>query len=158
MLNLLKFIPVILNPVLLCTWHYALDSKRTGIKPLTWRDLLFIKITNRYWILILCQKVKVLVIQLCQILCDPMDCSLPGFSVHEILQTRILEWVAIHFSRGSSRARDQTQVSCIAGRFFTSWDTREAPVPRMVLNILCILNPWLLLLQYEVDIIIITIL
>ena len=49
-------------------------------------------------------------------LCDPMDCSLPGSSVHGILQARILEWVAIPFSRGSSQSRDQTQVSCIAGR------------------------------------------
>ena len=45
-------------------------------------------------------KVKVLVAQSCPTLCDPMDCSLPGFSVHWILQARILEWIAIHFSRG----------------------------------------------------------
>ena len=51
------------------------------------------------------------VAQLCLILCNPMDCSLPGFSVHGILQARILEWVTISFSRGSSRPRDQTQVS-----------------------------------------------
>ena len=56
----------------------------------------------------------------------PMDFSPPGFSVRGILQTRILEWVAIPFSRGSSWLRDQTQVSCIAGRFFTTWATREA--------------------------------
>ena len=48
-----------------------------------------------------------------------------GSSVHGILQERILEWVAIPFSRGSSQPRDQTQVSCIAGRFFT-WDIKEA--------------------------------
>ena len=55
-----------------------------------------------------------------------MDCSLPGSSVHGILQARILEWVAISFSRGSSQPRDRTRVSCIAGRFFfTSWATRE---------------------------------
>ena len=58
------------------------------------------------------------VAQLCPILCDPVDCSPPGSSVHGILQARILEWVAISFSRGSSRPRDQTQVSCIAGRCF----------------------------------------
>ena len=51
-------------------------------------------------------------------LCDPMDCSPPGFPVHGTLQARILEWVAISFSTGSSRPRDQTQVSCIAGRRF----------------------------------------
>ena len=51
-------------------------------------------------------------------LCDPMNCSPPDHSVHGILQARIPEWVAISFSRGSSLLRDQTQVSCIAGRFF----------------------------------------
>ena len=72
-------------------------------------------------------KVKVLVIQLCLTLCDPLDCSPPGSSVHGILQARILEWVVIHFSRGSSQPReDQTWVSHIAGRFFTIWATREA--------------------------------
>ena len=56
-----------------------------------------------------------------------MDCSPPGFSVHGILQARILEWVAIPSSMGSSQTRDWTQVSCITGRFFTIWATREAP-------------------------------
>ena len=56
---------------------------------------------------------------------DPMDCSLPGFSVHGIFQARTLEWVAISFSRGSSWPRDWTQVSCIAGRRFPSWATSE---------------------------------
>ena len=50
-------------------------------------------------------------------LCDPMDCSPPGSSVHGILQARILEWVAMSSSRGSSQPRDQTQVSLIAGGF-----------------------------------------
>ena len=54
-------------------------------------------------------------------LCNPMD-----YTVHGILQTRILEWVTFPFSRGSSQPRDGTQVSHIAGRFFTSWATREA--------------------------------
>ena len=52
--------------------------------------------------------------------------SLPGSSVHGILQVRMLEWVAMSSSRGSSRPRDGTQVSCIAGGFFTVWATREA--------------------------------
>ena len=52
-------------------------------------------------------------------LCDPIDYSPPGASVHRILQARILEWVAIPFSRGSSQPRDGAQVSHIAGRFFT---------------------------------------
>ena len=64
--------------------------------------------------------VKVLVFQLCPALCNPMDCSLSGFSVHEILQARILEWVPMPSSRRSSQSRDQTQVSLIVGRFFTS--------------------------------------
>ena len=51
-------------------------------------------------------------------LCDPMDCSPPGSSIHGIFQARVLEWVAISFSRGSSRPRDRTRVSCIAGRCF----------------------------------------
>ena len=57
--------------------------------------------------------------------CDPMDCSPSDSSVHGILQARTLERVAISFSRGSSWPRDQTQVSCIAGRFFPVWATRE---------------------------------
>ena len=60
-----------------------------------------------------------LVAQLCLTLCNPMDCSLPGFSVHGIFQARILEWVAMPSSRGSSQSRNQTQVSHVAGRFFT---------------------------------------
>ena len=67
-----------------------------------------------------------LVLQLYPTLCNPMDYSPPGSSVHESLQARILEWAAIPFSRGSSQPRDQTRVSCIAGRFFTFWATREA--------------------------------
>ena len=59
-------------------------------------------------------------------LCDPMNCSPPGSSSHGILQARILEWVAIPFSRGSSQPRDRTPVSHTAGRFFTVWATREA--------------------------------
>ena len=56
-----------------------------------------------------------------------MDHGPPSSSVHGILQARILEWVAIPFSRESSPPRDQTQVSCLAGRFFTIWAPREAP-------------------------------
>ena len=57
---------------------------------------------------------------------DPMDYSPPGSSVHGILQARILEWVAIPFSRGSSQPRDGTQVSYIASGFFIIWATKEA--------------------------------
>ena len=67
-------------------------------------------------------------LQSCQTLFNPMDCSPPSSSVHWILQARILEWVAISFSRESSWPRDWTQVSCIAGRRrFTFWATREDP-------------------------------
>ena len=66
------------------------------------------------------------VTQLCPTLCDPMDCSLPGSSVHGILQARVVEWVAISFFRGSSWPRDWTWVSHIGGRHFNLWDTREA--------------------------------
>ena len=59
-------------------------------------------------------------------LCNPMDCSLPGSSVHRILQARILERVAIPFSRGSFQPKDRTWVSCVADRFFAVWATREA--------------------------------
>ena len=67
-----------------------------------------------------------LVTQSCLTLCNPMDCIPPVSSVHGILQAKILEWVAMLSSRGSSQPRDQTQVFCIAGRFFTVWTTREA--------------------------------
>ena len=72
------------------------------------------------------KKVKVLVTQSCPTVCDPVNCSLPGSSVHGISQARILGWVAIPFSRGSSWPRDQTWVPCIAGRFFTIWAIGEA--------------------------------
>ena len=80
------------------------------------RSLLVIRFTDE----------KVLVAQSCPTLCDPMDCSPPGSSVHGILQARILEWVAMPSSRGSSQARDRTRVSCLAGRFLTIWATRDA--------------------------------
>ena len=78
------------------------------------------------WILVFAggpeTKGKKLVAQSCATHCDPMDCS---SSVCRILQARIMEWVAIPFSRGSSQPRDQTQVSWIASRFFTIWATRK---------------------------------
>ena len=71
-------------------------------------------------------RMKVLVTQSCPTLCSPMDYSPPDSSVHEIFQARILDWVAISFSRGSSQPRDRTRVFCTAGRFFTDWAAREA--------------------------------
>ena len=69
-----------------------------------------------------------LVVQSSLTLCDRMDCSLPGSSVHGIFQARILEWVAISFAKGSSQRRNQTWVSCvscIAHQFFTHWAIGE---------------------------------
>ena len=65
------------------------------------------------------KKSKVLVAQSCPILCNPMNCSPLGSSAHGIHQVRIMEWVAIPFSRGSSQTRDGTRVFHTAGRFFT---------------------------------------
>ena len=69
------------------------------------------------------QNCIVTVVQLCPALCDPVDYTLDG-----ILQARALEWAAFPFSRGSSRPRDWTQVSCIASGFFTTWAARETLV------------------------------
>ena len=69
--------------------------------------------------LLIIMYVYVKIAKLCQTLCNPMDCSLPGSSVHGIFQARMLECVAISFSRGSSQPRDQTQVSRVAGGLFT---------------------------------------
>ena len=60
--------------------------------------------------------------------CDPMDCSLSASSAHGISQARVLEWVAISFSSGSSRPRDQTHISCIAGEFFTEKPLGKPPL------------------------------
>ena len=76
----------------------------------------------------LCVGVLCLVTQLCPTLRDPLDCSLPSSSVHGIFSGKNTEWIAISFSRGSSRLRDRTRVSyvsCIAGRFYTIWAIRE---------------------------------
>ena len=70
---------------------------------------------------------SVLVTQSCLTVCDPTVCSPLGSSVHGISQARMLEWVAIPFSRGSSQPRDQTQVSCIAGEFLAIWATGKPP-------------------------------
>ena len=92
------------------------------------------------------------VTQSCLTLWDPMD-----YRVHGILQARILEWVSFPFSRGSSQPRDQTQVSHIAGRFFTIWATREAHIPLVSLIFLkkslvfnfCCFPPFLCIDRWE---------
>ena len=77
---------------------------------------------------LLCQLTQVvLVAQSCPTLCDPMDYSLPGFSVHGILQARILEWVAMPFSRGSSWHRDRTMVFLLCRQMFTLWAYQGIP-------------------------------
>ena len=78
--------------------------------------------------------VVVLVAQSCLTLCNPMDHSLPGPSVHGILQARMLEWVAISFSRRSSWPRDRTWVSYIAGKFLTIWATGKSLYIHIILN------------------------
>ena len=75
---------------------------------------------------VLLHSMRVKSLQLYPTLCSPMGCSPPGPSVHGILQARRLKWVSMPSSRGSSWLWDGTRVSCIAGRFFTVWATREA--------------------------------
>jgi len=83
-------------------------------QPMKWEKILVNNISNNGLISKI-YKVKVKVAELCPTLCNPID-----YIVHGIFQARILEWVAFPFSRGSSQPRDQTRVSSIAGRFFTS--------------------------------------
>ena len=85
-----------------------------------------------------------LVAQSCLTICDSVDYSLPGSSVHVILQARILEWVAIPFSRGSSLPGDWTQVSYIACKVFTNWATREAQLLKVKLlsRVWLFATPW----------------
>ena len=73
-----------------------------------------------------CQPNVCICAQLCLTLCDSMDCSLPGSTVHGIFQARILEWVAVSFSRGPSWPRDQTHIVCISKWILYHWVTREA--------------------------------
>jgi len=93
-------------------------------------------------------KYSTLVTQLC-LTCNPMDCSPPDSSVHEILQARIMKWVAISFSRGSSQPRGWNQVSCIAGRFFTNWATRK-----VLKSLNRVWNQWYTHIKHKWDIVI----
>ena len=85
-----------------------------------------------------------LIAQSCLTLCDTMDCSPPGSSVHGILQTRTLEWVAMPSPRGSSQPRDWSQVSHISDRFFTIWATREVDGHSQINELLSPLVLWLI--------------
>ena len=105
-------------------WFWGEKGKRLGNKSRHWFETstskcLFGSCTHSDKSLLTCHFSHVW-------LCSPMDCSPPGSSVHGILQARLLEWVAISFSRGSSQPRDRTWVARIVCRFFTSWATREA--------------------------------
>ena len=110
-------------------WVFSVNSFR-----INWFDLLAVQGTLKSILQHHSLKVSILlyeseseVTQLCLTLCHPVDCSLPGSSVHGILQARILEWVVISFCTGSSRLRDRSWVSRIVGRRFNLWATREAP-------------------------------
>ena len=89
-------------------------------KPLHLGVVCYTAKSNWYSNVYLAMKVTLKVAQSCWALCDPMD-----YRVHGVLQAKILEWAAFPFSRGSSQPRDWMQVSLMAGRFFTSWTTRE---------------------------------
>ena len=78
------------------------------------------------WVSLMAKLRIVLVAQSCLTHCNPTDCSLPGFSVLEVLQAKILEWIAIPFSRGTSQPRGQTLLSYITGIFFTIWATGKS--------------------------------
>ena len=95
-------------------------SKSEQMKVLDSYFFCFLKCVTPFWSI-----TNSLQAQSCPTLCDPMVCSLPGSSVPGILQARILEWVALSFSRRSSQPRDWTWVSRIVGRHFTIWATRE---------------------------------
>ena len=97
------------------------------ITKLTWKDK-GTRVAEVIWkrrikesVYLILRLIKKCVAQSCLILCDPVDYSPPGSSVRGILQARTLEWVAIPSSKGSSHPRNQTRVSCIAGRFFSAW-------------------------------------
>ena len=112
-----------------CRWLIYLD----------WHKRTYKKWCLLYWKLYqINASEQVLVAQLCPTLCDPVECSLPSYSVHGILQARILEWISIPFSRVSSRHRNWTQVSHTTGRFFTAWATGKGIFPAQGSNsVLC---------------------
>ena len=99
------------HPLTLAQYHF-----KANLKP---RIISFIKVSDyisKRYKFVQCR----LITKSCPTLCDHLICSPPGFSVHGISQARILEWVVISSSRGSSQLRDRTCISCTAGRFFTT--------------------------------------
>ena len=114
------------RPTWLSDWTTSCHSTlkihhRVNVIRFLWNTFRDLKVSPYAPTKVLILQCKVKVTQLCPTLYNPMD-----YTVHEILQTRILEWVAFPFSRGSSQPRDWTQISHTAGRFFTSWTIREA--------------------------------
>ena len=116
-----------------CRLWWEVGAGEDASKSLVSLSVLWLAWLHWCWVLCVCVCVCVCVYVLCVLdaqscltLCNPMDYSLPGSSVHGILQAKMLEWVAILFSRGSSWPRGWTWVSCIADRFFAVWATREA--------------------------------
>ena len=112
-----------------------MKKQRAQVKVIIWRKILYGHIFPPFFLYLKSNCLKQYHINYCcecgscSVMSDswqPHDCSLPGSSVHGILQARLPEWLAIPFSRGSSWPRDWTRVSYIAGRFFTVWATREA--------------------------------
>ena len=105
------FPSIILETTMLLLAFFLKSDKKIGVSgyPSTFLGYMYLKVA-----------------QLCPTLCYPMDCSPTGPSVQGIFQARLLEWIAISFSRGSSKPRDRTWVSCIAGTLFTVWATRKA--------------------------------
>ena len=104
------------SPALLLLAAWLWENTVCAHVSLSVSEAVVTRVSQMLWISCCC-----LVVQSCLTLCDPVDYSPPGSSVHGILQARILEWAAIPFSRGSSQTRDQTWVFCIAGGLFTIW-------------------------------------
>ena len=135
-------------------WHInATEYDSTGMN---YGGIIFTKITQNnaiyfLWIHIFLSLWKWKLLSHVWLFLTPMD-----YKVHAILQARILEWVAFSFSRGSSRPRDQTQVSCSAGGFFTNWAIKEALFPlSLYMYLLCICTCNLFFLKgYKVYIVI----
>ena len=134
--------PKLRNLALLCVWAdagvwahwpHSLHRHLSSLGPASciFSPPEFLSVHCREWLWLMATGLQVLfflrvfvcasVAQSCLTLCDPMDCSSPGFSAHGILQARTLEWVAMPLSRGSS------EVSRIADRLFPMWAIRDAP-------------------------------
>ena len=116
--------PLHLSPTLLALLLHTWEMYKAGRKTSSFTSSAFCPKSQKLDSFVIYSSLKVA--QSCLTLCNPVDCSPPGSSVHGVLQARILEWVAISFSRGSSRPRDRTPVSHIAGRRFSLCATREA--------------------------------